>query len=75
MNQKLPPHPIIIYSEPTILNYCDSLENIANTLELLEYVDVSEGMDKGAEFGLFIVLQMLGDSARYLSGQLKETAL
>lgn len=71
MDNKLPLHPIIIENITHTNDYRDALENISHILALLEHLDLSEGLDKRAEFGWFMILQMLGESARYLNKALE----
>lgn len=53
-----------------LLNHCQTLENTTQVLELLEYLDLSEGITKDAEYGVFLTLETVINALRYVSAQL-----
>lgn len=66
-----PPRASIICSGSDLIHHCQTLENSTQVLELLQYLDLSEGITKNAEFGLFLVLETLIESLQHVSSELK----
>lgn len=50
----------------------ETVQNAVNILELLQYLDFSAGIDKKAEFGLFLVHQMLAEALEDVDERLKK---
>lgn len=59
-------HPII--SE---VSHRDTLDHVAHVIELLEQLDLSEGLTPGARAGLYWIHRMLADSVRHVSDGLR----
>lgn len=63
----------IISNSPGPLDYRDTLENTAQILELLEYLDLSEGLTRDAQFGLFLVLETVIQSLRQVGEDIQQS--
>ena len=48
----------------------DALANVADVVELLKQVDLSEGLTPGARAGLFYIYGMLTDAIKHVSKEL-----
>lgn len=64
---KGPEHPII--SETS---HRDTLDHVAHVIELLEQLDLSEGLTPGARAGHFWILRMLVDTVKHVSDGLRD---
>jgi hypothetical protein len=67
---RVPHHPIISKT-----SHRDTLDRVAHLIELLEELDLSEGLTPGARAGLYWTHQMLADAVKYVSDKLKTTEL
>lgn len=63
----LPRHPIV--SETY---HRDSLNRVVHVIELLEQLDLSDGMTPGARAGLYWIHSMLADTVKHVSDALAE---
>jgi hypothetical protein len=61
-----PNHPII-----SDTMHRDTLDRVAHLIELLEQMDLSDGMTPGAQTGLYWVHRMIIDAVRHVSNDLK----
>ena len=64
---KVSEHPII--SETS---HRDTLDHVVHVIELLEQLDLSEGLTPGAHAGLYWIHRMLVDSVKHVSDGLRE---
>jgi hypothetical protein len=60
-------HPII--SETS---HRDTLDHVAHVIELLEQLDLSEGLTPSARAGLYWIHRMLADAVRHVSDGLRD---
>ena len=49
----------------------DTLDRVAYVIELLEYMDLSDGMSPNAQSGLYWIHRMIIDSVKYVSDNIK----
>lgn len=63
---KVPEHPIISES-----SHRDTLDHVIHVIELLEQLDLSEGLAPGARAGLYWIHRMLADAVRHVSDVLR----
>jgi hypothetical protein len=64
---KVPEHPIICDS-----SHRDTLDHVAHVIELLERLDLSEGLTPSARAGLYWVHRMLADTVKHVSDGLRD---
>ena len=70
--RRIPEHPVI-----SNVSHRDTLDNVADIVELLKQVDLSEGLTPSARAGLFWVYGTLTDAIKHVSKDLavnKKTA-
>ncbi len=63
---KVPEHPII-----SDTSHRDTLDRVVHVIELLEQVDLSEGLTPSARAGLYWIHHMLADTVRHVSDELR----
>lgn len=59
-------HPII-----SATSHRDTLDHVAHVIELLEQLDLSEGLTPSARAGLYWIHRMLADAVRHVSDGLR----
>jgi hypothetical protein len=64
----IPTHPII---SDTL--HRDTLDRVVHIIELLQQLDLSEGLTPAARAGLYWIHGMLAESVKYVSDALRET--
>lgn len=63
---RVPEHPII-----SDASHRDTLDHVVHVIELLEQLDLSEGLTPGARAGLYWIHRMLADTVRHVSDGLR----
>ena len=63
----VPEHPII-----SDTSHRDTLDHVAHVIELLEQLDLSEGLTPSARAGLYWIHRMLADAVRHVSDGLRD---
>ncbi len=64
---KVPEHPII--SETS---HRDTLDRVVHVIELLEQLDLSEGLNPRARAGLYWIHHMLADTVKHVSDGIRD---
>lgn len=64
----IPDHPIISRGQ-----HRDTLDRVADIVELLQQLDLSEGLTPNARTGLYWIHHMVADTVKHISNQLGET--
>ena len=64
----IPGHPII-----SATLHRDTLDRVVHIIELLQQLDLSEGLTPTARAGLYWIHALLGESVKYVSDALRET--
>lgn len=64
---KVPEHPIISNT-----SHRDTLDHVAHVIELLEQLDLSEGLTPSARAGLYWIHRMLVDTVKHVSDGLRD---
>lgn len=65
---RVPHHPII-----SDASHRDTLDRVVHLIELMEELDLSEGLSPGARAGLYWIHHMLADALKHVSEGLRAT--
>ncbi len=63
----VPEHPLISDS-----SHRDTLDRVVHVIELLEQLDLSEGLNPSARAGLYWIHHMLADTVKHVSDELRD---
>lgn len=63
----IPDHPII-----SVDLHRDTLDRVVHVVDLLQHLDLSEGLSPSAHAGLYWIHHMLADTVKHVSNQLRD---